>query len=166
MLQKKNLEQQLYSTLLENCFQNCFRTTGSAQTRKPALSLSCVFWLGLFLFVFCLTLGGGDGGGEGGGVEKRGRGKNKIYHTIYQKKSRNLFKFVLVLRSRELVSSVCRIFLCWSKFILVFLDFYYSLVLFFYLCFGFLDFFLLFIFLFFLLLIVLECSWFFLESLC
>ena len=45
---KQNFEQQLYSTLLENCFQNRFRTTGSVRTRKHALSLSCIFWLGHF----------------------------------------------------------------------------------------------------------------------
>jgi hypothetical protein len=35
-------------TLCKNCFQKQFWTSGRAQTRKPALSLSCVFWLGHF----------------------------------------------------------------------------------------------------------------------
>ena len=35
-------------TLCKNCFRKQFWTSGSAQTRKPALSLSCVFWLGHF----------------------------------------------------------------------------------------------------------------------
>ena len=47
-LQKKNLEQKIYKTLWEKCFRIQFGTSGSAQTRKYALSLSCVFWLGHF----------------------------------------------------------------------------------------------------------------------
>ena len=35
-------------TLCKNCFQKQFWISGSAQTRKPALSLSCVSWLGHF----------------------------------------------------------------------------------------------------------------------
>ena len=35
-------------TLCKNCFWKQFWTSRSAQTRKPALSLLCVFWLGHF----------------------------------------------------------------------------------------------------------------------
>ena len=47
-LKKGGLVQTYKMLGLKNCLQNQYWTSGSAQNRKPALPVSCIFWLGHF----------------------------------------------------------------------------------------------------------------------